>query len=177
VAQVVAMHVQCSEVFVYYFYKLNLFINNKYIFAKMEKRHGNENKLHVFVAEFIGTAILSLTFCIGWQYFLVIEQSAGGLFISGAASWYLFLALGCCLYSVYFILSPISGGHFNPALSIAVYISLAFNINNIVILMMILVAQFLGAFLGMLLSRGLRTFVDQTIVTYPTYPFAPTFNS
>jgi aquaporin Z len=90
----------------------------------------------------------------------VIEQSAAGLYISGATSWYLFLALGCSLYSVYYILSPISGGHFNPAVSIAVYISLAFNLNNIVILLMILVAQFLGAFVGMLLSRGLRTLID-----------------
>ena len=62
----VAMYVPCSEVFLLLFLQMNLFINCKYIFGKMEKRHGNENKLHVFIAELIGTAILSLTFCIGW---------------------------------------------------------------------------------------------------------------
>ena len=106
----------------------------------MEKRHGNENKISVFAVEFLGTAILSLTACIYW--------TANNLFATGAnnsaylltSTWYLFMGMGCCLYSVYYLFQHVSGGHFNPAVSVAVYISLAFNAHNIVMLLLLLVA-------------------------------------
>ncbi len=142
----------------------------------MEKRHGNENKASVFVVEFIGTLILSLTACIYW--------TANNLFVTGANfnvnnpylnfnSWYLFMGMGCCLYSIYYLFSHVSGGHFNPAVSIAVYISVAFNTHNIVMLVIILTAQFAGAISGMVLSRGLRVYITSPA----TYPFATNFNS
>lgn len=109
----------------------------------MEKRHGNENKASVFAVEMIGTLILSLTACIYW--------TANNLFVSGAAfnvnnrylnfdSWYLFMGMGCCLYSIYYLFSHVSGGHFNPAVSLAVYVSLAFNAHNIVMLLIMVTA-------------------------------------
>jgi glycerol uptake facilitator-like aquaporin len=142
----------------------------------MEKRHGNENKASIFIVEFLGTAVLSLTASIYW--------TANNLFVNGATderflnlnSWYLFMGMGCCLYTIYFLFSHISGGHFNPAVSIAVYISIAFNTNNIVMLLLILVAQFTGAFGGMVLSRGLRTY-SVPVTGTPTFPYATNFNS
>ena len=107
----------------------------------MEKRHGNENKASVFAVEFLGTAILSLSACIYW--------TANNLFVTAggandpyllASTWYLFMGMGCGLYSVYYLFQHVSGGHFNPAVSIAVYISLAFNAHNIVMLLLLLVA-------------------------------------
>lgn len=139
----------------------------------MEKRHGNENKASIFAVEFLGTAILSLTACIFW--------TANNLFVAGANltlylnlnSWYLFMGMGCCLYSVFYLFSHISGGHFNPAISIAVYISVAFNTHNIIMLLLLLTAQFTGALSGMALSRGLRIYITKPL----TYPYAPNFNS
>jgi glycerol uptake facilitator-like aquaporin len=67
---------------------------------------------------------------------------------------------GVCLYSVVYIFSPVSGGHFNPAVTIAVYISLAFNAHNIVLLFIMISAQLIGAFAGMALSRAFRVDTD-----------------
>ena len=72
----------------------------------MEKSHGNENKVSVFAVEFLGTAILSLSACIYW--------TANNLFVTGATfqvnnpylqpgTWYLFMGMGCCLYSIYYL--------------------------------------------------------------------------
>lgn len=67
---------------------------------------------------------------------------------------------GCCLYTIFYLFYPISGGHFNPAVTLAVYISLAFNVNNIILLLIAISAQLIGAFLGMFLSRGFRVNTD-----------------
>ena len=106
----------------------------------MEKHHGNEHKASVFAVEFFGTLILSLSASIFW--------TANNLFVTGATlnpylnynSWYLFMGMGCCLYSIFYLFSHISGGHFNPAISIAVYISVAFNAHNIIMLLILLTA-------------------------------------
>lgn len=140
----------------------------------MEKRHGNEHKASIFAVEFFGTLILSLTACIYWtaNNLFVTNSTVNNLYLN-YNSWYLFMGLGCCLYSIFYLFSHISGGHFNPAVSIAVYISLAFNAHNIVMLLILLVAQLTGALSGMVLSRGLRIYIANPA----TYPFAPNFNS
>lgn len=124
----------------------------------MEMNHGNENKLIIFVTELIGTLLLSLSLNLAWtQNNIVAAYSAAtGIVVYSANIYNLYMMAGVCLYSLFYIFSPISGGHFNPAVTIAVYISLAFNATNIVLLFITITAQLAGALLGMVLSRGLR---------------------
>ena len=96
----------------------------------MEKNHGNENKLNIFIAEFVGTTILSLSLNCAW--------TSNNLFNTEA--YFLYIMTGCCLYACFYIFSPVSGGHFNPAISVAVYISLAFNSHNLLILLIFITA-------------------------------------
>lgn len=106
----------------------------------MEKRHGNENKASIFAVEFLGTAILSLTACIYWTTNNLFDTTLIPRSYLNLNSWFLFMGMGCCLYSVFYLFSHISGGHFNPAISIAVYISVAFNAHNIIMLLILLTA-------------------------------------
>lgn len=124
----------------------------------MEMNHGNENKLIIFVTELIGTLLLSLSLNLAWtQNNIVTAYSAAtGIVVYSSNIYNLYMMAGVCLYSLFYIFSPISGGHFNPAVTIAVYISLAFNATNIVLLFITITAQLAGALLGMVLSRGLR---------------------
>ena len=108
----------------------------------METKHGNEQKTAVALSEFLGTMFLSLTANILWT--------------DGNLSFFLILTMGCCLFVLYNIFGPISNGHFNPAVSVAVYLSLALNVHNSAMLMIILLSQLCGALVGMLLSRTLR---------------------
>lgn len=121
----------------------------------MEKNHGNENKLNIFIAEFVGTTILSLSLNCAWTSNSIFT-TVNGVTVHNPNAYFLYIMTGCCLYACFYILSPISGGHFNPAITIAVYISLAFNSHNLLILLIFITAQLSGAFTGMLLSRGLR---------------------
>lgn len=124
----------------------------------MEMNHGNENKLIIFVTELIGTLLFSLSLNLAWtQNNIVTAYSAAtGVVVYSPNIYNLYMMAGVCLYSLFYIFSPISGGHFNPAVTIAVYISLAFNATNIVLLFLTIAAQLAGALLGMVLSRGLR---------------------
>ncbi len=106
----------------------------------MEKHHGNENKASIFAVEFFGTAILSLTASIGWTANNLFVTNGNPTDYLNLNSWYLFMGMGCCLYSIFYLFSHISGGHFNPAISIAVYISVAFNAHNIIMLLLLLTA-------------------------------------
>ena len=134
----------------------------------MEKRHGNEQKLAVCVSEFIGTFILSLVFCVIWTYPNEKEHF-----------WQLTLIVSISLYVLYTIFGPISGGHFNPAVTLAVYFGIAFNTHNLVLCFFIILSQFTGAFMGMVMSRGFRVFTDTASVKndYPLFPQSPYFGS
>lgn len=108
----------------------------------METKHGNEQKAAVALSEFLGTMFLSLTANILWT--------------QANLDYTLLVTMGCCLFVLYNIFGPISNGHFNPAVTLAVYLSLALNVHNSAILFMVLLAQLSGAIVGMLLSRMLR---------------------
>lgn len=128
----------------------------------MEKNHGNENKLSIFICEAVGTAILSLSLNLAWTQNNIIEAylPATQTLVYSPNVYNLYVMAGACLYSVFYIFSPVSGGHFNPAVTLAVYISLAFTAHNLILATLIVTAQLLGAIAGMLLSRGLRVKTD-----------------
>lgn len=65
----------------------------------MEKRHGNENKISVLAVEFLGTAILSLTACLIWT----AQVFPNNLTSPVATTWYVYMAMGCCLYAIYYL--------------------------------------------------------------------------
>ena len=144
----------------------------------MEKNHGNDNKLSVFLAELIGTTVLSLGLNLSWTASNIVAQwnPLTKTLLYSSNVYFLYVMAGVCLYSVFYLFSPISGGHFNPAVTIAVYISLAFNAHNLVIGCMIILAQFLGAFSGMLLSRGFRVLTNG-VNQATQYPEAVWFGS
>jgi glycerol uptake facilitator-like aquaporin len=108
----------------------------------MEKYHGNDNKLAICLSEFLGTMTISLALCLTWTASMIIASvDATTLKVTLAPSvYYLYVGAGVCLYSVFYLFAPISGGHFNPAVTIAVYISLAFNAHNLVIATMMILA-------------------------------------
>jgi glycerol uptake facilitator-like aquaporin len=103
----------------------------------MEKNHGNENKLSIFFAELVGTLILSLSFNLTWTPEIMFTP-AGKIFTDNLV--YLYIVAGVCLYSIFYIFSPVSGGHFNPAITIGVYLSLALNAHNLILFLLIIVA-------------------------------------
>jgi hypothetical protein len=124
----------------------------------MEKRHGQDFKGPVLIAECIGTMILSMVVCTIWTY-----PNVNG----GTNLWQVILISATGLYVVYNIFAPISGGHFNPIITLGVYLSITFNAANSVLLLLIILAQTFGAFLGIVLSRALRIKTDPLLVTYP----------
>ena len=108
----------------------------------MEKFHGNDNKLSICLSEFLGTMTISLALCLTWTATMIIA-SVDPATLTGtlaAGVYYLYVGAGVCLYTVFYLFAPISGGHFNPAVTVAVYISLAFNAHNLVIATMMIIA-------------------------------------
>ena len=134
----------------------------------MEKRHGQDFKLPVLIAECVGTMILSMVVCTVWTVPSFDPKLGGSL-------WMVILITATGLYVVYNIFAPISGGHFNPIVTLGVYISIALNAANLVLLVLIILAQTFGAFLGILLSRALRIKTNPLIKPYPYYPQSPFF--
>ena len=103
---------------------------------------GNKDKkIGVFVYEFLGTAII--------MFALII---ANGEFILGVYS--ITFAMMCIAYNV-------SGGHFNPAISIGMYIAEKNFGENIVTLGLMVGGQFAGAFFGILL--GFLAVIDKNV--------------
>jgi len=131
----------------------------------MEKRHGQDFKVPVLISECIGTMILSSVVCTVWTYPNL-----------SVTLWQVILITATALYVVYIIFAPISGGHFNPIVTLGVYISITLNAANLVLLVLIVLAQTFGAFLGILLSRALRIKTSPT-ETYPYYPQSPYFEA
>ena len=93
----------------------------------MEVPGGHNNKVKVFVYEFLGTSVL------------VYAVLASGGDIIAVAFTVLSLIIAC---------AQITGAHFNPAVTIGVYVKNKKWGKDFGLFMMILLAEFSGAFLG-----------------------------
>ena len=90
----------------------------------METAHGHKHKMLVCLCEFIGTA----------------------LFLFGIIQTGLPLAIPICLFASVVIWGDITGGHFNPAVTIGVFTQQGNYGHNFLFAIMIIVSQILGAF-------------------------------
>lgn len=90
-----------------------------------------KEKLVICGYEFLGTSMLTL----GYNF-----TSAG-------------LAVGMNLFVGILLAAKISGGMFNPAVSIAVYIFQGRFLNEILLLGMVIASQILGAFFGIIYAH------------------------
>ena len=97
----------------------------------MEVEKSQDKKLLVTVYEMLGTAL----------FIYCILTSHGNP-----------LAVVVGLFSSIIIFGGITGGHFNPAVSLGVYIANGKYLTQIVFLIMIIIGQLIGACLGMLLA-------------------------
>ena len=97
----------------------------------MEIEGGSSHKLVVCVYEFLGTAMLS--------YALLMS--------TGDA-----IAVSMVVFCLILILGPISGAHMNPAVSIGVFIEQKKFGQDIMLLLLILVAEILGAIFGIVMT-------------------------
>ena len=94
----------------------------------MEVEGGSDRKIAVLIYELVGTCILT--------YVTLIT-------VGDAA------AIGAVYFCLLYICWNVSGGHFNPALSVSVYIGQKNFGGNIVTLAMMVGAQVVGGFLGL----------------------------
>jgi glycerol uptake facilitator-like aquaporin len=101
----------------------------------MELEHGKYVVLPVVLSEFVGTCL-----------FEVCYNLNDGTFPNGLA-----------LAMIIMIISSISGGHCNPATSLAVYINEQNWGNHFIFFLGIMLCQFFGAFAGLGISYLLRT--------------------
>ena len=97
----------------------------------MEVPGGDKRKLTVAIYEMLGTGL----FVFG---ILVSEGNAIGVPLS--------------LFAAILIFGGITGGHFNPAVSLGVFLTLEEKLSNMLFLIMIMVAQCIGAFLALGMS-------------------------
>ena len=137
----------------------------------MEKSHGMDFKGSIFISEMLGTMMLSMVMCTVWT-----ENNL----VSITSQFNIFLIMATGLYVVYNIFAPISGGHFNPIITLGVYLGITLNAANLALLALIFVAQLIGALIGCALSRALRIKTDALKIapqTYPYYPYSTTFYS
>jgi len=102
-----------------------------------------KQEMRKYCAEFTGTAVLVFV-AVGAAIF-------SGQIIVGA------LAFGLVLIALVYTLGGISGGHFNPAVSLAMFMNKKISVHNMGLYM---VAQVLGAILGGLLLFALVNLAD-----------------
>lgn len=98
----------------------------------MEVPGGPENKLLVCLYEFLGTALLLI-----------------GINLTQGSN----IGIGLILVSALSLYDRVSGGHFNPALTIGVFIKEG-KVANLLLFAMIIVSQILGATLGVFVAYG-----------------------
>ena len=97
----------------------------------MEVQGGSARKLTVAVYEMLGTALFVFA-----------------IFVSGGNA----LAVPLGLFASILFFGGITGGHFNPAVSLGVWLSRENRGGNIVFLLMIILGQCVGAVLGICMS-------------------------
>lgn len=102
----------------------------------METDRGHDRKFLVCLFEFLGQI-----------FFMYIATVSGG---SHSDSWG--VAGPLALFAIINIFGGISGGHFNPAVTMGVYVREAKWAENFIFLIMIIASQISGALVGMLLS-------------------------
>ena len=59
-------------------------------------------------------------------------------------------------FGMLLVCTPISGGHFNPALTLSVFLTCPNKGDKIGKLILMIAAQFMGGFVGLALGRGFR---------------------
>ena len=91
-----------------------------------------DKKIGVFVYEFLGTAFVMYALIIGNGYFVPAALATN-------------FAMMCIAYNV-------SGGHFNPAISVGMFIANKQFGNDLLPLLLMIGGQFAGAFFGILLG-------------------------
>ena len=97
----------------------------------MEVEGAEHHKLTVCTYEMFGTAMLVFNILV-----------SGGDAVAGSLT----------AFAIICVLAPVTGAHFNPAISIGVYVSRIDFRHDLGFFLIILVSQFVGAFLGMALS-------------------------
>ena len=102
----------------------------------METPTGHDRKALVCVYEFLGEI-----------FFMYIAIVSGG---TGSDSWG--IAGPLALFAVINIFGGVSGGHFNPAVTLGVYVREAKWAQNFLFAIMIIASQIAGAIVGMLLA-------------------------
>ena len=108
--------------------------------------------LRAYLAEFVGTLILVF---MGTGCATVYSSSVAG--ILGTS-----LAFGLALASIYYGFGKISGGHVNPAVSIAMYFDGRLSLKDLVFY---IISQILGALVSGLLYAILKSVPKATITT------------
>jgi len=102
----------------------------------METPTGHDRKALVCFYEFLGQI-----------FFMYIVLVSGG---SGSDQWG--IAGPLALFAIVMIFGGVSGGHFNPAVTLGVYVREAKWAGNFLFMIMIIASQITGALVGMLLS-------------------------
>jgi len=102
----------------------------------METAKGHDRKMTVCLYEFLGQI-----------FFMYAVLVSGG---SGSDTWGITGPLA--LFAIVNIFGGISGGHFNPAVTLGVYVREAKWAHNFIFLVMIIASQIAGAMVGMLLA-------------------------
>jgi glycerol uptake facilitator-like aquaporin len=114
----------------------------------MEVEGGHENKKWILWYELIGTALLAASINFRNSY----GASTFAKSTDGTISAY---APPFTLFTIIMMFGSVSGGHFNPAVSTAVFVWHPNKAKNIRLLPLLMVMQILGAFIGCLLTLGI----------------------
>ena len=117
----------------------------------MEVPGGSSRKVVVTLYETIGTALFVY-----------------GILVSGGNA----IGVPVSLLASIFIFGGITGGHFNPAVSIGVWCTTENKAANASFLLMIIIGQFIGAFIGMGMSFLSLYLVSNGEVLIETPPYA-----
>lgn len=125
----------------------------------MEVPGGNNNKIVVCLSELIGTCFLLIA--VNW----------------GTCSGWTPICVGLTVYGMAQIFGPISGGHFNPAVSIGMYIKEIGKytnnngaMGNLVMLVLMIASQIVGAILGCVISALAMDMTPKTASALPAVP-------
>ena len=99
----------------------------------MEIKNGERHKITVCIYEFLGTAFLA--------YSVLMSYGNG-------------LAVSLTVFAVIIVAGPVSGANINPAVSIGIFIQEKKFGQDIVLLLLMIVSQILGALFGILMTIG-----------------------